>query len=418
MVRYCKEFIDNYYYIYVFLALWTYIGLPDFQSYIIVATLLSSVVLLNVCPISCHKVDILVIVFILYQLASYLFSNYRLEVYYYGIKAQVMPIVFYFIGRNRLFRDNKFYEKMKNPMMFAFIVGLILYFWAPDWYISRRTQDLLGSDSSTAYYEATRLSSFWPWSYAMGYGALYFIIYFSKTLFDNVATSFFSRLKNYSCILIAILVLFFAQQRVSIAFFLVYLIIVSIYGNTNKKTLVKLWIIIGFICMVLVVWILRYADADFVEYVLTRSIESDENIVSKRFELFENLFNTSLFGEGLGKYGHAALRYNEPSITDCEYIRFITELGYVGCFIFCYIYIKSLFRAFSYRKSLMFEFCILSFYLAAMIGATPFENYSMQPFLCWFCLGRIQSSPQFNISRSKSRNKWKYENRHHNPQLQ
>ena len=136
---------------------------------------------------------------------------------------------------------------------------------------------------------------------------------------------------------------------------------------------------------------LNYADTDLIDYVLSRSVQSDENIMNQRVQMFGDFWNVSFCGEGLGKYGHAALIYNKPSITDCEYIRLMAELGIMGCVILFIIYLKSILRAFVHRKTLFFEFCIISFFLASMIGATPLENQSMQPFLFWFCMGRINS---------------------------
>lgn len=387
MISFFKGFISNYYWIYVMLALWVYVGLPDLYSYTIIIFTLSAIVLCYKSPIILNTVDRMIILFIIYQMVSCLFSDYRFEIYYYGVKAQVMPMVFYFIGRNAFFRrDNKFLDNMKYPMMFAFVVGLILYFWQPTWYIERKTMELAQTASSNRYYEVTRLSSFWPWSYAMGYASLFFIMYFSKDILvkrpQKVA---------YFYIITAILVLFFAQQRVSIAFFILFIVIVSLFGKADKKSIVRLWMFICIAFLFILIWFLNYADTDFIEYVLNRSVQSDENIVDQRFGMFEDFWNVTFLGEGLGKYGHAALIYNKLSITDCEYIRLMAELGIMGCTIFFLIYLKSIFRAFVYRKTFFFEFCLISFFLASMIGATPLENHSMQPFLFWFCIGRINS---------------------------
>lgn len=369
------------------LALWVYIGLPDLYSYIIIVFTLSTIVLCRKSPIAVNTVDMMVMLFIVYQIISFLFSNYRVEIYYYGVKAQVMPMAFYFIGRNTFFRkDNKFLDNMKYPMMFAFVVGLILYFWQPSWYIAKKTMDLAQTASTHRYYEVTRLSSFWSWSYAMGYGSLYFIMYFSKDILVKKPQKI-----AYVYIVTAILVLFFAQQRVSITFFVLFIVIISFFGNVDRKKIVRLWTYVCIVFLLILIWMLKYADADFVDYVLSRSVQSDENIVNQRFEMFGSFWNVSFLGEGLGKYGHAALGYNKLSITDCEYIRLMAELGIMGCAIFFIIYLKSIFRAFIYRKALLFEFCIISFFLASMIGATPLENQSMQPFLFWFCMGRINS---------------------------
>lgn len=386
MVKFFKGVIDNYYLIYVLLALETYIGFPDLYSLVVILLFFSTFVSANNKPLKWHKMDALVTIFIVYQLISYLFSDYDLYIYYLGIKAQIVPILFYFIGRNIIFSDNEFLNRMKKPMMFAFIVGLILYFWSPGWYISKKIVNLTDTTNTRAFYEMTRLSSFWPWSYAMGYGALYFIMYYTKDVVKKA--SFWSCF----CLITAVLVLFFAQQRISIVFFLLYLVIVSIYGKLSKKILTSFWLLVAVLILAILFWFFNYADTDFVDYVMNRSVDSDDNIIEQRFELFKSFWKISFFGEGLGKYGHAVYWLkNQFSVTDCEYIRFMAELGIAGCFIFFLISLKSLLKAFKYRKYFLFEFCILLFFLIAMIGATPFENSSMQPFLFWYCLGRINA---------------------------
>lgn len=386
MVKFFKFIIDNYYWIFVLLALWTYIGLPDFYSLIIIIYVLAAIVFFNERPINWNIIDTFFIIYIIYQLCSYMFSSYRLSLYYYGIKNQIMPMAFYFIGRNILVSDNRFLERMKWPMMFAFVVGLILYFWSPDWYLARKIS-MLGSEASkTRFFEVTRLSSFWPWSYAMGYGSLYFILYFTKDILKDKTNKVM-----FTCLSVAMLTMFFAQQRVSIAFFILYLFFITIYGSISKNQVIVLWTFVGFTVLALIIWIFEYADARFLDYVLNRSIYSKGNIIEERFSLFSSFWKLSIFGEGLGKYGHAALMYKEPSIPDCEYIRLMAELGIVGYLLFFLIYASLLLRAFFLRKFLLFEYCILLFFLAAMIGATPLENVAMQPFLLWYCLGKINT---------------------------
>ena len=197
---------------------------------------------------------------------------------------------------------------------------------------------------------------------------------------------------------IALATLFFAQQRVSIAFFLCFLIFITFFIKTkNKKRIIYLWGIIFVFILIAVFYLINYADESYIEYILNRSIDSEDNLIESRFGMFSSFWDISLFGDGLGRYGHAVLLYNMKSITDCEYIRLMAELGIIGCLIFFIIYLKSIFIAFRY-KILMFEFLILLFNLAAMIGATPLENLSMQPFLLWYCIGRINSPMILNKS--------------------
>lgn len=386
MVRIFKFIIDNYYWIFVLLALWTYVGLPDFYSLVIVLFTMAAIVLFQERPINWNATDTLVVAFMLYQLCSCIFSSYNLAIYYYGVKSQIMPMAFYFIGRNVLVADDRLLKGMKWPMMLAFVAGLILYFWSPDWYMARKVAMLAGDASKTKYFEVTRLSSFWPWSYAMGYGALYFILYFSKDVLKEKPDR-----AMYAYLAVAMLVMFFAQLRASIAFFFLYILFISIYGNISKKRITTLWAFVGGTALALAFWLLEFGDTKYLDYVLGRSVNSGGNIIGDRFGQFASFWNVSAFGEGLGKYGHAALMYDKPCIADCEYIRLMAELGVVGCALFFLIYFSLLSKAFFLRRFLLFECCVLLFFLVAMIGASPLENASMQPFLLWYSLGKANA---------------------------
>ena len=383
-----KSIIDHYYAIYVFMGVMSFISFGEkWASIVVLLIIMTTVWSYFKRPYKLNALDGVMILFILYQFFSYAFSNYPMRLWYMGIKNQIIPMLFYFIGRNLMFADNKMLVNMKTPMMVAMVFGLILYFWAPDWYIAKRTEIFLTAESSTnLYYEVTRLASFWPWSYTMGYASLIFIMYYCRDFFRKDVGIY-----NQICLLVAVLVLFFAQQRTTMAFFVVFLALFTFFSpKEQRKKLLYVWFIIILIMIGITYYMMNYADSDFVEYVLGRSIESDENIVEQRFGLYQRFWGTSLFGEGLGKYGHAAVfETHTASITDCEYIRMMSELGIVGCIIFGLIYVKAMWKSFFNIKVYFFEFCMLSFYLAAMIGATPLENGSMQNFLFWYCVGRV-----------------------------
>lgn len=387
MPKLFKFVVNNYYWLFVGLAAISFFGGKDFRSFIIIWFVGTVFFVLNPQTFKWKSFDFIVLLFIFYQILSpTLFTHQAL--WYYGIKAQVMPILFYFFGRSKCFLENKMLDRMKWPMVIAFLLGLLLYFWSPGWYIARRTANLTEYATAINYYEVTRLSSFWPWSYAMGFGALYFIMYFSKDLFKNKVDR-----TTYPFLLIAVMVLFFAQQRVTIGFFFIFLALVTLLNfKQYKKKLVVFWIFIISLFAIFVFFVFNYMDSDFIDYLVNRSIGSDENIVVQRFNMFGSFWKVSLFGAGVGNFGHAALIYHLPSITDNEYIRFMAELGIIGCFFFGIIYMGSLIRAVRLVKYFRFELCILLFFAIAMIGATPFEYDVMQNFLFWYCIGRINNS--------------------------
>lgn len=394
MAKILKRIIDYYYYFYVIIGVIYFFGLPDLNSLLIVLT----VGTLVVCVFSKHYrwnyLDIVICLYMAYLLSSCLFSNYRIELWYYGVKSQLMPMLFYFFGRSMVFSDNNMLKNMKWPMLFTFISGLFLFFVQPGWYMSIKMANLDFSNSNQ-YYEVTRLSSFWTWSYTMGYASIIFLMFYLKDFFKSKIS-----LIDLSCLVSALLVLFFAQQRVSIAYFFVYLTLILLFSNVqHKNRIYKVFLFIAFLIGVLFFYLLNYADADYLVYLMSRSTELDENLIETRIKMFNSFWDVSLLGEGLGCYGHSALLYNLKCISDMEYIRLMAEQGVIGCLFFFVIIIGTLIRGFKTKKVFLFDFSIILFYLIAMTGATPLENNSMQPFLLWYCVGRINNRKLFNMLR-------------------
>lgn len=386
MLQYCRLFINNYYWLIVVLGFTGFVELPDWSMLLIIGILIVVAVLFSKRLITFNSTDLLFLLLMAYFLISFIFSSYPFRLYYLGVRSQIIPMFFFFIGKSKFFVDDKFLIKMKKPIMIAMVAGLVLYFWSPSWYIAKRTASLAVDATKSSFFEATRLSSFWSWSYMMGYSSLYFMMYFIKNLFEKKVSY-----TTYFCFIVAFAVLFFAQQRVSIVFFPIFLLLVSRYsGFMNIGRLKYVWGACILLVVAVGVFLVYYADEALLAYILERSVQSEENIVDQRFELFQDWVRFPLFGDGLGRYGHSAIYlFNKESITDCEYIRLINEVGIIGCSFLGMFYLIAMIRAFKYIKYYLFEFSVLLFLLAAMIGATPLENSSMQNYLLWYCMGRI-----------------------------
>lgn len=370
-------------------ALVSYVGGANLDFVVVSCTVVCTALCFTCQRYKWKTQDVLVLSLIGYMLVSLGFSDYPVYLWYLGIKGQIVPMLFFFLGSGALFVDNRMMEKMRGPIMFAMVVGLLLYFFPPGWYLAKRTAELSADAAEMTVYECTRLSSFWPWSYAMGYGSLFFLMYYARDFFKDRM-----RLADVACFTVAFAVLFFAQQRVSIAFMPIYLGILVVWGRFRHKGRL-LWILLTTVVFSggIYLWMINYADSGFVDYVLKRSVDSDDNMVSERFKMFAHAFNPSWFGEGFGKYGHAAyFVYDMKTICDCEYMRLVNELGFIGTSLFALVYMRAVMTAFKYIKYYMFEFAILLFFLLAMIGATPLENGPMQPFLLWYCMGRVYNS--------------------------
>lgn len=337
--------------------------------------------------------DILVVIFVLYNLLTYLFNfDYPFELYAQSIRDQVLPISFYFVARSKQLSNNHLVDNMIYITFVFYLIGLILFFFPPEWYLSHKLASIGEDVGGNMLYEMTRMSSVWGHSYFVGYSSLFVIMYLMiQRYFHHKRYRF-----DNSILVVSFISIIFAQQRVSIAFLLLFLILFIVYSVIHKKLKLESAMIgiMGFLLIGYIFFhiIFSYMDESYIDYILNRSINSDENLVDKRIEMFDVFIETiSFWGSGLGKYGHNALKFDMPSIADCDYIRLPNEIGIFGMVLFLIIVTLGGISMLKKKKLFCFELMCISFYLVAMIGATPLENATQQSFFLWYCLGRIHN---------------------------
>ena len=391
--------IKYYYWFLVAIAASLMFGAKDVSSVLILCVAAATLICMS--TIRWKLFDGLVFAFLMYSLVSYFFVEftYPLRLYYLGIRSQIVPILFYFIARSDKFKMDEFFENFRRPLFFAMICGVYFYFFQPYFYVSYKAEVIwnnfdsdVRSLSGKLLYEFTRMSSFWPHSYFIGYSSLFLFMYSTKKIvLDNCYRKF-----DLFCFALSFFCLFFAQQRVSIAFCVVFLVLLTLYASLKKlpsrNLLYLLWVGAFFFGAGIFFIVMNYLDVDFVEYVLNRTVNYEGSLVGDRINLFDRFFREiSFFGSGLGRFGHGAVAEGYLGIPDSDYVRVAAELGVVGLVILLAICLYTLFCGLKIFRYAFFEVSTLCFCLTAMIGAAVWELGTLQPFLYWFCIGHIQS---------------------------
>jgi hypothetical protein len=391
--------VKYYYWFLVAIAASLMLGMRDVSSALIPIVIIAAAI--SCSSIRWAKKDGLVFALLLYSLGSYFFVEYAysMRLYYLGIRSQIVPMLFYFIARSEKFKMDDFFENSRAPLFFAMMCGVYFYFFLPDFYVSYKANVIwsnFDSDvnalSGKLLYEFTRMSSFWPHSYFIGYSSLFLFMYSAKKIvIDDVYKKF-----DLACFALSFFCLFFAQQRVSIAFCVLFFVVLTVYATIKRlpscKLLYSLWICAGALGTGIFLIAMNYLDVDFVEYVLNRSVNYDGSIVGDRFALFDQFIDRlNVFGSGLGRYGHGAVEEGYIGIPDSDYIRVPAELGFLGLVMLLIICVHAIISGLRIFKYAFFEVCTLCFCLVAMIGAAVWELGTLQPFLYWFCIGHIQS---------------------------
>lgn len=399
MQKFLVKIIAYYYWWLVAIAASLMFGVRDVSSVLIVVVV--AVLAMGVSSIRWKTMDIIAFFFLIYSMITYFFAEYTypMRLYYLGIRSQVVPMLFYFIARSKFFKSDDFFENIRAPLFFAMVVGVFFYFFQPAFYVAYKASVIwanfdanVNDLSGKLLYEFTRMSSFWPHSYFIGYSSLFLFMYSSKKIvIDNCYKKF-----DLACFGLSFFCLFFAQQRVSIAFCLLFFFALTVYATfkrlPTRSFLYALWVgaIIFGIGIFFVV--MNFLDVDFLDYVLNRTVNYQGSIVGDRLDMFsEFIKRLSFFGAGLGRYGHGAVELGYIGIPDSDYIRIPAELGIFGLVILMIICLGSLFNGIKLFKYAFFEICVICFALVAMLGAAVWELGTLQPFLYWFCIGHIQS---------------------------
>lgn len=196
-------------------------------------------------------------------------------------------------------------------------------------------------------------------------------------------------------IILSVTCLFLAQQRVSIAFLLVYMVLITFYARKANRDsyekLIRIFIILALAILVLVFLFAFYVDSGYLEYILNRSSGYEGNLVKDRFDLFASFMkNLSLTGTGLGSCGHSVIYITgKASVCDNDYYRIIVEYGYIGIVLIMSTIACFLLKGFKNISRNFFYVNILLFLLCSMIGACPLELSTLQPFMYWYAMGKI-----------------------------
>ncbi len=379
--------VEYWYYFFIASAIFQIFFVQDLTTYLFPIATIAGINAMS--KIKWNNIDIIVLTAILYCMISFCFSDYPTKLYLYGVKKQVMAMMFYYVARSKHFRKDSFIENFWWSMLFVIVSGIYLFFLPPEWYTEFRYIELTATEGTSSFYEHTRMSSFFPHPYFLGYGSCFFIIYLISKILIERRVSYL----QYVCLALAVFTLFFSQMRIAIAYTIVFLILVSIYSKFFLKinnNYLKFILVLVPLSFALFYIIANTASSDFLRYVSQRTIENEDNLVSKRFDQFSFFLRyASFWGNGLGRFGHNAIGLGLPSIADNDYIRTICEIGFLGLFFIAFPILYAIFKGFLHLKKTFIYTFILLFFPFAMLGATPLESESQHSFLLWFCVGQI-----------------------------
>ena len=335
-----------------------------------------------------HGFDILILIYLIYLFFNGVLIDYEHhgEFLYRALIYHVSPLMCYFVGRYINVDIKKFLGKMKWPILFAMICGIVLYFTKPSWYVVMKESQLTKEAGDMAVAEIYRLSSFWGHPYTICYATFLYCIYETYLIIKGFCRK--KELLLHLLILsICLIVLMLGQLRVTIFVFFLCLVYMILY--IKKTTVKKIKLIFNFIIVFSVfgIFFVRIAS-DKLDYITThmKNFTEEENLRNRFEHTAGSVKSYSLCGEGLGHYGYPARKYRKWAIVDNQYQCHLAELGYIGLILLLLVLFFTLRRCMTHKYWVV-ENSIFVFFCIAMFGASVLSNHHQYNYIFWYVVG-------------------------------
>lgn len=345
--------------------------------------------------------DVLVYIYMIYILINGVAIDYqnRGSYFYKAMIAQYFPIFTYFIGRYLQIDLGFFLSKMKYPLLFAMLCGICFYMIEPGWYVMMKEAQLRVDANDYRIAEIYRLSSFWGHPYVIAYATLLYSLYLTHRLINGIDKRK-EQLIYIGILVICCTVLFLAQLRVTIFFYLIALVYMS-FGNKNLKRRNNVMGVF-LILLVIVGAIYIQSTADESSYIVEHMQGLfEDNALSDRFaHTAGGIINYSFWGDGFGRYDMFARIFGRWAIVDQEFQNHVAELGYLGISLLFLILLFSVYRCYK-NRSLLLENSVILFFVIAMVGASVLSNSSQYNYMFWYTLGLLWSKKYVSLKSKK-----------------
>lgn len=342
------------------------------------------------------KLDVFIIIFIGIIAFTSLFNKYNYELWYSGCRYQLYTTIFFFVGRHPYIQTHLIFRKGVVPFLCVCIIGLILYVTSPSWYMDYKLQMWQdeGNLSDGMILEMTRFSAFWAYPYWVSYGCAIIYAYIIINCYMN---RYMKRSEIFILIFIAFIALLTQQRAPLFTIALLTIIFITLgqfrrkkYGHISLRSSIFYFILLS---ISMFVFFITFIDYEMLERLLGK-IELLENIsvfLNERSDIFNDFYTkkVTLFGDGIGRYSHAAYALGKQSITDQQYMQLMYETGYFGCIGYGIILLNVLFRGIKHQSSCYIEMGIIMFFLMAMTGANCLSSFVQHTAIFWMCCGHI-----------------------------
>ena len=336
----------------------------------------------------------------LLSIFMYVINGMPLACYMFGLQHYFFPLLFFYIGYNKIHTDDSFYNSFLISCVLIFFYGFYLYFVTPSYYTSYLAEMLQSTwyfdnpyvDESTIM-SIQKFSSFMSSPYVTCVYSISLMSIAFGFLFRD--TKFHQRFL-YVMAIVGLIGAFLCQQRIAIASSLILILVFGFYGKLNRNNTI---IYVGLFVVALFFAFLSLSFLDerisYIAEMINGRIEAMD--FSKAMDArsgqymkaADEIFAYILLGKGMGAGGHSAVSHGFFGVCDGEVFHFILEFGVLGFLIFVCLAYFTLVKAIKNIRMYIIEICIIVFFLLSFVGAnTLSQSYLIGP-IFWFCVGRV-----------------------------
>lgn len=337
-------------------------------------------------------VDYLIIAYLVYNLLSVIWltrNGLPVTIYVEEFSNSILPIIFYMVGKTVQDGTGQFYRWFIIAVLYVCIIGLILYIWAPGFYL-RYLCDVYISKADTATMRIRMASVIG----STCLGALATCGMLASAYFTLKAGNQKYRLLSIFLFFVHFFFAMMSNQRAA----MVVAFIIIIYMNwllfftfraAQKKYLgVEIGVMLAGIAGLCII------DMEAILKVFRRLI-SLPGAIGQRSEQWvvamDTLYNIWL-GNGLGANGHKALEYEGAHvIADGGLVKLFCEEGVIGFSIFLFILFLVCRAAAKNLREYYVEIGIIAITLLSSVGSNIIAFQLTAP-IFWFAVGRCASA--------------------------
>lgn len=394
--RFSFSIINNYFLLFAINGALMMLGMHSIAKLDLLIMLAASVITISYLNKGITTLDLFIIVFIGIIALSSIFNNYDYHLWYLGCRQQLFITIFFFVGRHPKIKKQQIFSNGIIPFLIVCCVGLALYILSPSWYMDYKLQMWQNEPtiSEIRILEMTRLSAFWTYPYWVSYGCA---IFYSYLIISYFKQGFMTK-KDVILLMFISFIAILSQQRAPLFIIAVLTTIFIFVGFFKEKIsghlplrISILYLIILGMCMFTI--FITIIDSEMLARLLEKIevLSNASAFLDDRKNIFSDFQSKEItfFGDGIGRYSHAAYELGKPAITDHQYLKILYETGFCGCIGYGIIIETVLLTGLKHFQSTIFELSVILFYLLAMTGANCLAVFEEHTAIFWLCCGLV-----------------------------